>query len=228
MALEYGIGRKGQKWVSPDRLSYQTTPISIKQILCSNFCVQTLDVDSFFTEWQYLHCSVSFPFTLSKTDWAMWKASQYSSALTGWKLIFWVLTLDQYLVTNSLIFSHHYCLRYSLCQAFALHAYPLSVTIRLFHVIIHMIPALVTYHLMNDWPSRTLFRVINFIVLRKFDLKHYQGFGYTLNTHSHRSCLWPEIRIKQILIIPIHDFICSSMFHRSYIKDQDCDRIPQY
>ena len=125
MALEYGIGRKGQKWVSPDRLSYQTTPISIKQILCSNFCVQTLDVDSFFTEWQYLHCSVSFPFTLSKTDWAMWKASQYSSALTGWKLIFWVLTLDQYLVTNSLIFSHHYCLRYSLCQAFALHAYPL-------------------------------------------------------------------------------------------------------
>ena len=105
---------------------------------------------------------------------------------------------------------------------------PPTVTIRLFHVIIHMILALVTCHLTNVWPSRTLFRVINLIVLRKFDLKHYQGFGYTPNTHSHRSCLWPKILIKQILIIPIQDFIRSSMFHRSYIKDQDCDRIPQY
>jgi hypothetical protein len=45
-------------------------------------------------------------------------------------------------------------------------------------MIIHMISSLVTCHLTDVWPSRTLFRVINLVVLRKFDLKHYQGFGY--------------------------------------------------
>jgi len=109
-----------------------------------------------------------------------------------------------------------------------LECYNVVVTIRLFHVIIHMTGSLVTYHLTNIWPSRTLFRVMNFVVLRKFNLKRYQGFGYAPNTHSHRSCSWPKILIMQILIIPIQDFVCSSMFHRSYIKDQDCDRIPQY
>jgi hypothetical protein len=100
--------------------------------------------------------------------------------------------------------------------------------IKLFHVIIHMIDSLVTRHLTNVWPSGTLFRVINLVVLRKFDLKHYQGFSHTPNTHSHWSCLWPKILIMQILIIPTQDFVRSSMFHRSYIKDQDYDRIPQY
>ena len=51
-----------------------------------------------------------------------------------------------------------------------------DVTIKLFHVIIRMIESLVTCHLTNICPSRTLFRVMNLIVLWKFDLKHYQGF----------------------------------------------------
>jgi len=91
------------------------------------------------------------------------------------------------------------------------------VTIRLFHVIIHTIDALVTCHLTNVWPSRTLFRVINLIVLWKFDLKRYQGFGHTPNTHSHRSWLWLKILIMQIFIIPIQDFVRSSMFHLCFI-----------
>ena len=69
------------------------------------------------------------------------------------------------------------------------HALAVIVTIKLFHVIIHMIGPLVTHHLTGVWPSRTLFRVVNLVVLRKFNLKRYQGFGYTLNAHSHRSCL---------------------------------------
>ena len=55
-----------------------------------------------------------------------------------------------------------------------------SVTIKTFHVIDHMTGSLVTYHLTDIRPSRTLFQVMNLVVLRKFNFKHYQGFSNAL------------------------------------------------
>ena len=70
------------------------------------------------------------------------------------------------------------------------------VTIKTFHVVIHMTGSLVTCHLTNIWPSRTLFWVMNLIVLRKFDLKHYQSFiDDCSHMKSHWWCLWPKIFI---------------------------------
>ena len=45
---------------------------------------------------------------------------------------------------------------------------------------------------------------------------------------SHQWCLWLKIIIIQIPVIPTWTLLCSSVFHRSYIKDHNCNRIPQY
>ena len=74
----------------------------------------------------------------------------------------------------------------------------------------------------------TLIQVMNLIVLRKFNLKHYQGFIDALDTQPHWWYLLSEISSIQILITHVQTLLRSSMFHCSYIKDYDYDRIPQY
>jgi hypothetical protein len=85
---------------------------------------------------------------------------------------------------------------------------------RPFHVIIHMIDSLVTCHLTNVWPSRTLFRVMNLVVLRKFDMKHYQGFGcapthiptghvYDRRSLSYRSLSFPFRTLSVLLCFSV-------------------------
>ena len=74
----------------------------------------------------------------------------------------------------------------------------------------------------------TLFQVMNLIVLQKFNLKHYQCFIDALDTQPHQWYLLSEISSIQILITHVQTLLRSSMFHRSYIKDYNYDRIPQY
>jgi len=56
--------------------------------------------------------------------------------------------------------------------------------VQIVHVVIHMTGSLVTCHLTNIWPSRTLFRVINLIVPSKVRLETLSRFHWCAHTWS--------------------------------------------